>query len=179
MFSQASVSLSTIGLMPTWSLLILVGYSATVTMQSVRILLECYLVWRSFLRPATKLGHGYVFTRVCDSVHGGGGFLSRGGLCPGGVSVPGGSLSGGVSVRGACSPRTVMSGRYASYWNAFLLIGWSSWWLVRVTLSGFFWLFACSLKGGHNQRCWGQSNANKVVGSLKHCLAWLSSLINS
>ena len=26
-----------------------------------------------FLPPATKLGQGYVFTRVCDSVHGGGG----------------------------------------------------------------------------------------------------------
>ena len=29
LFSQASVILSTIGLMPTWSLLILVGYSVT------------------------------------------------------------------------------------------------------------------------------------------------------
>ena len=26
-----------------------------------------------YLPPATKLGQGYVFTRVCDSVHGGGG----------------------------------------------------------------------------------------------------------
>ena len=25
-----------------------------------------------YLPPATKLGQGYVFTRVCDSVHGGG-----------------------------------------------------------------------------------------------------------
>ena len=30
------------------------------------------------LPPATKLGQGYVFTRVCDSVHGGGGACSRG-----------------------------------------------------------------------------------------------------
>ena len=27
----------------------------------------------SYLPPATKLGQGYVFTRVCDYVHGGGG----------------------------------------------------------------------------------------------------------
>ena len=66
-----------------------------------------------------KLGQGYVFTHVCDSVHGGvsvpacttghmTGGLSRevsvqgglclGGLCPGG-SV-GGSLSKGVSIQG-------------------------------------------------------------------------------
>ena len=47
----------------------------------------------------------------------------QGGLCPGEVSVqgglcPGGSLSG-VSVRALL---TVTSGRYASYWNAFLCI---------------------------------------------------------
>ena len=66
------------------------------------------------------------------SVQGGlcpGGSLSRGGsvqggLCPGGalsrgVSVQGVSLSRGVSVRE--TPRTVTSGWYASYWNAFLL----------------------------------------------------------
>ena len=29
------------------------------------------------LPPATKLGQGYVFTRVCDSVHGGGGIVSQ------------------------------------------------------------------------------------------------------
>ena len=59
-----------------------------------------------------------------------GGFLSRG-LCPVG-SLPGGSLSSrglcpvGVSVQGVSvqlqtpPPGTVKSGRYASYWNAFL-----------------------------------------------------------
>ena len=65
--------------------------------------------------------------------------LSQGGLglCLWGVSIlggfcPGGSLLGGfclgVSVQGVSvwgvsvmeTPRTVMSGRYASYWNAFL-----------------------------------------------------------
>ena len=118
------------------------------------------------LPSATKLGQGYIFTRVSDSVHRGsggslswgslsGGSLSRvvsvpgglclGGLCPGGL-CPRGSLSG-VSVWGSLSrgslsqgglclgvlcprgsisrrgiPCTVTSGRYASYWNAFLLI---------------------------------------------------------
>ena len=31
-----------------------------------------------FLPPATKLGQGYIFTGVCDSVHGGGGCWSGG-----------------------------------------------------------------------------------------------------
>ena len=61
-----------------------------------------------------------------------------GGLCPGGLSLgglcPGGSLSRESLYRGLCpeglcpggvfvmeTPRMVMSGRYASYWNAFLL----------------------------------------------------------
>ena len=66
--------------------------------------------------------------------------LCLGGLCPGGLclrgvsvwggSLFGGSLSGGSLSRGRVSvreiprtetPRTVTSGRYASYWNAFLL----------------------------------------------------------
>ena len=73
-----------------------------------------------------------------------GGLCSLGGLCLGslsrGASIPGGSLSGGlclgespsqgglcrrgVSVHGVSlveTPRTVMSGWYASYLNAFLL----------------------------------------------------------
>ena len=41
MFSQASVILSTIGLMDTRSLVILVGHSVT---ESVHILLECFFV---------------------------------------------------------------------------------------------------------------------------------------
>ena len=103
-----------------------------------------------FLLPsATKLREGNVFTPVCDSVHRGGGSLSRGGisvgggLCPGrgGVSVqeggclcPGrGSLSrkggglcpgrGRLCPGGSLSgrpPGTVTCGRYASFWNAFL-----------------------------------------------------------
>ena len=42
--------------------------------------------WNAFLPPATKLGQGYIFTGVCDSVHGG-------------VTAPGGCLLlGGVGV---------------------------------------------------------------------------------
>ena len=56
-----------------------------------------------------------------------GGSLSRGvsvqgGLCPGGF-CPGGLCPGVVSVQGGLyqgDPRTIMSGQYASYWNAFL-----------------------------------------------------------
>ena len=57
-------------------------------------------------RPKTKFGArtvGNVFTRVCHSVH------------------EGGSLSGGTETHLQTeTPRTVKSGRYASYWNAFL-----------------------------------------------------------
>ena len=57
----------------------------------------------------------FLHLSVSHSVH-------KGGLCPGG------SLSGGVSVQGGLcqetpqtkTPRTVIRGRYASYWNAFL-----------------------------------------------------------
>ena len=53
-------------------------------------------VW-GFLPPATKLWQGNVFTPVCDSVHGEGGSLSRGGvLCPEGGLCPGGLCPGGV-----------------------------------------------------------------------------------
>ena len=49
-----------------------------------------------FLPPATKLGQGYIFTGVCDSVHRGvpgpGGVCSRGGSAMG--RVPGGDPPG-------------------------------------------------------------------------------------
>ena len=61
----------------------------------------------------------YSFQQMGGSVFGGV-CLYREGFCPGdGVSVQGGLCLGeGVSVRE--TPRTVKSGRYASYWNAFL-----------------------------------------------------------
>ena len=57
---------------------------------SVKIRITCL----NLVTAATKLGQGYVFTRVCHPVHRGG---SRS-LSPG-VSIPGGSLSQGVSDR--------------------------------------------------------------------------------
>ena len=58
-----------------------------------------------------------MFLHLSYSVHG------EGGLCPGGWG--GGSLSRGGSLSGGSvreiPPDMVMSGRYASYWNAFLL----------------------------------------------------------
>ena len=110
------------------------------------------------LPPSTKLGQGYVFTRVCDSVHRG--VVSQhalqvvsqhalqqvsGGLYPcmprrSPGPHPGGKLRG-LALGGspgphlgsipACteadtptpspSPHGYCCGRYASYWNAFLL----------------------------------------------------------
>ena len=81
-----------------------------------------------FLPPATKLGQGYVFTGVCDSVH-------RGGVCltacwdatPPEQTPP--SILGADThpwsrhplPRRACWEIRSMHGRYASYWNAILL----------------------------------------------------------
>ena len=81
-----------------------------------------------YYRPQTKFAK-VMFSQVFVCTRGGslsGGSLSSwslsgGGICPGwGVSVQvGGSLSKGVLCQGY--PRTVTSGWYASYWNAFLL----------------------------------------------------------
>ena len=54
------------------------------------------------LPPAKKVCEGYVFTRVCHSVHRGGCF--HGGVPARGVPVPGGSAPRGVpTLGGACS----------------------------------------------------------------------------
>ena len=94
-------------------------------------------VFIHLLPPAIKLGQGYVFTRICDSVHGGGG-LSH---CILGYTPrdqrqappprdqrhapprdqrqapPPGSRHPQHS---ACWEIRATSGRYASYWNAIL-----------------------------------------------------------
>ena len=86
------------------------------------------------LCPGRSLSGGLCFLR-CSSVHGGLGLclgvsvrgsLSRGSLSRE-VSVQGVSIWGSLSKGGFCpgglcqgDPRTVTSGRYASYWNAFL-----------------------------------------------------------
>ena len=76
----------------------------------VHTLLECFLA--GLLPPANKVCEGYVFTRVCHSVH-------RAGECLlpvwGGCLLPGGCLVE-TPHDGYCC------GRYASYWNAFLFI---------------------------------------------------------
>ena len=85
----------------------------------------------SFLITARKrsLGQGNIFTRVCQE------FCSQGGLVPGGgwswgawlggvgVPGPGGVCSRGVPGEEPPLPRDgYCCGRYASYWNAFLLM---------------------------------------------------------
>ena len=69
------------------------------------------------LPPATKLGQGYIFTGVCDSVHGGvpapggvcsWGCLVWGGACFQGVPAPGGTCSWGMGlIRGVPGPEGV------------------------------------------------------------------------
>ena len=60
-----------------------------------------------YYRPQTKLREGYVFTGVCDSVHGGGGApcwgvsLAGGSPCQGGLLARGVSLPGGLLARGS------------------------------------------------------------------------------
>ena len=61
------------------------------------------------LPPATKLRQGNVFTPVCHSVHGG---SATPGQTPPWADTPCAVHAG---IRSTC-------GRYASYWNAFLLI---------------------------------------------------------
>ena len=76
-------------------------------------------------RPQRSCGQGYVFTRVCDSVHRGGGLRAappaQGGTSPGpGRENPPRTWQTPPHREEDCSIRS-MSGRYASYWNAFLL----------------------------------------------------------
>ena len=112
--------------------------------------MELYCLIRCHYRPQTKFGARlcfYTCVSFCSQGEGEGlcpcmyhrshdqGGLCPGDLCPGGICLeggvcpvkrcPGGSLSArrslsgrGVSVRE--TPYTVTSGRYASYWNAFL-----------------------------------------------------------
>ena len=109
------------------------------------------------LPAATKLGQGNVFTGVCDSVHGGGVVVwswGGGGLIPGGLQFFGGCLQffggspifGGLQIFGNPPPIWLMSGRYASYWNAFLSI------YMRVPSSGrLFSVLICVQRDSHNR----------------------------
>ena len=104
----------------------------------------------NFLPPQKKFAE-VMSSQLSVCPQGGPRSLSRGvsvqgGLCPGGL-CPGGSLSRGISVQGGLFPGglcpagwslsrgvvsvretscTVTSGRYASYWNAFLLLIYSA-----------------------------------------------------
>ena len=107
---------------------------------------DCHTSIRNVF-TARSLGQGNVFTRICHSVHGGGGVLcpgagvsqpwilcpGGGGLCPG-VLCPGGLCPGGlypgvyvqavsfqgVPCLGVRDPPMVKSRQYASHWNAFM-----------------------------------------------------------
>ena len=90
------------------------------------------------LPPAMKFGQGYIFTGMCDSVHRGGVWSGPGGVLQflgvsnflGGLQFFGGSpifffffqfFSPKFLLGCTTPPRQSMRGRYASYWNAFLL----------------------------------------------------------
>ena len=107
-----------------------------------------FLIIYLLLPSAMKLGQGYIFTGVCDSVHGGGMHGCQGGVhrCRGACVVMGegewvhGCRGGGVHGCRGCAwlwggtcmvvgrGRACMgydeiwslSGRYASYWNVYL-----------------------------------------------------------
>ena len=80
-----------------------------------RSLLSCISL---LLPPATKLGQGYIFTGVCDSVHRGGGVCSRGvwsgwGVLSGGCLLPGrGVPSRGVPGRDPIGTATAWGGTH-------------------------------------------------------------------
>ena len=92
----------------------------------------------AYLPPATKLGQGYVFTRVCDSVQSGGSASVHAGIPPWEQAPPGSrnpplgadppwrpaARHAGIAplLRSACWEKRSTSGRYASHWNAILVM---------------------------------------------------------
>ena len=77
-------------------------------LHKVNIVVNPIVNFVQLLPPATKLGQGYIFTGVCDSVRRGG-VCSRGVVCSRRVSAPG-LLVPGVSGRGGvCSRGCLMS----------------------------------------------------------------------
>ena len=88
--------------------------------REVRILLECILVC---YQPQRSCGQGYVFTRVCDSVHRGGLRAERtppGRENPPEQGDPPGQGEPPTPWAGRPPGIRSVSGRNASYWNAFL-----------------------------------------------------------
>ena len=76
----------------------------------------------AYLPPATKLGQGYVFTGVCDSVHRGVCLSACWDTTPREQTPPEQTppRSRTPPRRRACWEIRSMRGRYASYWNAIL-----------------------------------------------------------
>ena len=82
-----------------------------------------YFEKRTFLPPATKLGQGYIFTGVCDSVHRGGHVW----------------LWEGMHGGGAC-----MDVRCAWLWGACMVVGGHAWWGGACMVAGG----VCGGRGG-------------------------------
>ena len=91
----------------------------------------------TFLLPANEVWEGYVFTPVCHSVHRGVSASVYAGIHPPGANTPLGSRHPHPRSRhptptppgsrqtppcSACWEIRATSGRYASYWNAYLLL---------------------------------------------------------
>ena len=95
-----------------------VGTPCMSSFDTKSFLLQCNRVWFSssffvgttylYYRPQRSCGQGYVFTRVCDSVN-------RGQSASAHAGIPPPTQEADPGIRS-------MSSRYASYWNAFLLI---------------------------------------------------------
>ena len=94
----------------------------------IRFILFCF----SLITAATKLRQGNIFTSVCHSVHGGGGRSAplHAGIYPTGPKQtfppgpktdPPGPKEIPPGPKADTPGARSMSGRYASYWNAFLL----------------------------------------------------------
>ena len=140
-------------------------------MQKVKI----NTIWRFqfiFLPPATKLGQGYIFTGVCDSVHRGGGHAwllgghawLLGGVCGWGVCMGACMVARGTCMvaGGAC----VVARGYA-----WLPWGMHGCWGVCVVARGHLWLLGVSawLQGGVHRAWWDTVN-EPAVRILLECI---------
>ena len=95
----------------------------------------------SFLPPATKLGQGYVFTGVCDSVHRGACMVAGGGV--GGMHGCQGHawLLGVHGCQGAC----IVAGGMCGSWGTCMVAGGG----MHGCRGGHAWLLGCM------HGCWG------------------------
>ena len=107
-----------------------------------------------FLPPATKLGQGYVFTHVCDSVYRGGGLL------PGGVPGPGGGVcSQGGEVETPPVTVTAAGGTHPTGMHSCTLFVWFREWQAIVRYAEIRTV-AASVKEINDHGCsWNITNA--------------------